>query len=66
VQTDRRFKGAHCRDHHSDELLVALMMEALSTSETSVNFYETTQLNITENIHLHLQFFTATEVFVAC
>jgi hypothetical protein len=29
------------------------MMEAVSTSETSVNFYETTRRNIPENCHLH-------------
>jgi hypothetical protein len=30
-------------------LLIALMMEAASTSETSVNFYQTTRLNIPED-----------------
>jgi hypothetical protein len=30
----------------------ALMMEAVSTSETSVNFYETTRRNISEDSHL--------------
>jgi hypothetical protein len=29
------------------------MMEAASTSETSVNVYETTQLNIPEDSHLN-------------
>jgi hypothetical protein len=29
------------------------MMEAVSTSETSVNFYETTQRNVPEDSHLH-------------
>jgi hypothetical protein len=32
--------------------LVALKMEAASTSETSVNFYQTTRRNIPEDIHL--------------
>jgi hypothetical protein len=32
---------------------IALMMEAVSTSETSVNFYETTQRNIPEGCHLY-------------
>jgi hypothetical protein len=32
---------------------IALMMEAVSTSETSVNFYETTRRNIPEGCHLH-------------
>jgi hypothetical protein len=33
-------------------LLIALMMEASSTSETSVNFYQTTRRNNTEDSHL--------------
>jgi hypothetical protein len=33
--------------------LIALMMEAASTSETSVNFYQTTRRNIPEDTHLH-------------
>jgi hypothetical protein len=32
--------------------LIALMMEAASTSETLVNFYQTTRLNIPEDCHL--------------
>jgi hypothetical protein len=35
-------------------LLIALMMEAVSTFETSVNFYQTTRCNIPEDSHLHL------------
>jgi hypothetical protein len=31
----------------------ALMMEAASTSETSVNFYQTTRHNNPEDSHLH-------------
>jgi hypothetical protein len=31
------------------------MMEAVSTRETSVNFYETTQRNIPKGNHLHWQ-----------
>jgi hypothetical protein len=34
-------------------IISALMMEAVSTSETSVNFYETTRRNIPEDGHLH-------------
>jgi hypothetical protein len=33
--------------------IIALMMEAASTSETSVNFYQTTQRNNPEDSHLH-------------
>jgi hypothetical protein len=32
---------------------IALMMEAASTSETSVNFNRQTRRNIPEDIHLH-------------
>jgi hypothetical protein len=32
-----------------DESIIALMMEAKSTSETSVNFYQTTQRNMPED-----------------
>jgi hypothetical protein len=34
-------------------LLVALMMEAASTSETSVNFYQTTWRNNPDESRLH-------------
>jgi hypothetical protein len=34
-------------------ITITLMMEAVSTSETLVNFYETTQHNIPEDSHLH-------------
>jgi hypothetical protein len=36
-------------------LLIALMMEAVSTFETSINSYETTRRNIPEDSHLHLK-----------
>jgi hypothetical protein len=32
---------------------IVLMMEAVSTYETSVNFYQTTRRNIPEDSHLH-------------
>jgi hypothetical protein len=32
--------------------IIVLMMEAESTSETSVNFYETTRSNIPEDSHI--------------
>jgi hypothetical protein len=35
---------------------IALMMEAVSTSETSVNFYQITQRNNPEDSHLQLLF----------
>jgi hypothetical protein len=35
--------------------LIALMMEAVSTSETSVSIHQTTRRNIPENSHLHIR-----------
>jgi hypothetical protein len=37
------------------EILIALMMEAVRTSETSVNFYQTTRRNIPEENHLQIR-----------
>jgi hypothetical protein len=40
--------------HYEDDSLPgALMMEAVSTSETSVNFYVTTRRNTPEGCYLH-------------
>jgi hypothetical protein len=47
VETDRRFRGAHCLIR-----AMALIMEEISTSETSVNFYQTTWRNILEDSNL--------------
>jgi hypothetical protein len=38
--------------HAASIIPIALMMEAASTSETSVNFYQTTQRNNPEDSHL--------------
>jgi hypothetical protein len=35
------------------DVIIALMMVAVSTSETSVNFYETTRRNVQEDSHLY-------------
>jgi hypothetical protein len=35
---------------------IALMMVAVSTFETSVSFYETTQGNVSEGNHLHTRY----------
>jgi hypothetical protein len=39
--------------HHQGEEFIVLMIEAANTSETSVNFYQTTRRNIPEDSHLH-------------
>jgi hypothetical protein len=36
--------------------VIALIMEAVSTSETSVNFYQTTLRNILEGGHENMKF----------
>jgi hypothetical protein len=36
-------------------VFIALMMEAASPSEISVNFYQTTRRNIPEDSHLHIR-----------
>jgi hypothetical protein len=41
-----------------DQHFIALMMEAVSTSEMLVNFYQTTQCNIPEDSHLLDNLFT--------
>jgi nucleoside diphosphate kinase len=46
VEVYRRFRYSCCS-------LIALMMEAVRTSETSVNFYQTTRCNNAEDSHLH-------------
>jgi hypothetical protein len=35
--------------------IIRAMMKAASTSETSVNFYQTTRRNNPEGIHLHIR-----------
>jgi hypothetical protein len=44
VEVGRRFRGAHWIHHHPDD--------TGSTSETSVNFYETTRRNFLRSYHL--------------
>jgi hypothetical protein len=46
VEVYRRFRGDCCIRYQDDE-------EALSTSETSVNFYQSTRRNNAEDCHLH-------------
>jgi hypothetical protein len=44
VDVYRRFRGTYCLHHQGD-----LMTEEASTSETSVNFFQTTRRNIPED-----------------
>jgi hypothetical protein len=48
VEIGRHFVHSHCLHHQGDDSY-ALMMEAVSTSQTSVNFYETTWRNISHS-----------------
>jgi hypothetical protein len=55
VEIDRRFGGVYCFHHPGDKssssssLFIAWMMEAVSTSEKSVSFYQTALSNVTED-----------------
>jgi hypothetical protein len=40
-------------DVHYSTIIRAMMMQAVSTSETSVNFYQNTRRNIPEDTNLH-------------
>jgi hypothetical protein len=50
VEVYRRFRGAYCLHL---QVVITLMMEAASTFETSINFYQTTRCNIPEDGNLH-------------
>jgi hypothetical protein len=59
VDVNRRFRGAYCLQHPDDgdskfmrAMIITLIMEVGSTSETSVNFYHTTRRNSPEYSHL--------------
>jgi hypothetical protein len=44
VETDRHFRGAYCLNLQGN----ALMMDAVNTSEMSINLYQTAWCNIPE------------------
>jgi hypothetical protein len=48
-----RTKNRKCLTVEKPIRVTALMMEAANTSETSVNFYQTTRRNNLEDSHLH-------------
>jgi hypothetical protein len=56
-----KISGSHCGEYEDHCLLeccavsIALMMETVSTSETSVKFYQITRRNIPEDIFLNGQ-----------
>jgi hypothetical protein len=54
-RTLKPWKYYSCRERHLYSLPFkgALMLEEISTSETSVNFYRTTRRNTPENSHVH-------------
>jgi hypothetical protein len=55
VDIYRRFGGACCINFRAID---ALMMEISSTSETSVNIYQTNYCNSPEKSHLHKNIFS--------
>jgi hypothetical protein len=54
VEVYRRLRCAYCLHRQGK---IALMMDVASTSEISVNFYQTTRCNIPEDSHLQLDEF---------
>jgi hypothetical protein len=53
VEVYRHFRGTCCLNHQGDDE-EALMTETASTSEMSVNFYQTTRRYNPEDSHLHI------------
>jgi hypothetical protein len=51
VEIRRHFRGTHCLHHQGEECL--LMTEEISTSETSVYFYQSTRSSILEESQFH-------------
>jgi hypothetical protein len=62
VEVYQRFRGPCCLHHQGHESLIALIMEAASTSETLVNFCQTTRRYILEDSHL--RFNTVPQSFI--
>jgi hypothetical protein len=65
-EVHRHFRGAYCLHHQGDQvsIIIALMMEAVSTSEMLVNFYETGWCNIPEGcLHCHHEAETHTYMY---
>jgi hypothetical protein len=49
----RKETGCSLLQNPTNSLIAMMMMAAVSSSETSVNFYETTRRNVPEDSHLH-------------
>jgi hypothetical protein len=59
VEIDRRFRGAYCLHNHRPD-------EAVSTSETSANFYEITGSYIPEDSHPHTYIYICANLIIVC
>jgi hypothetical protein len=55
LEVCQHLKGMCCLHHQGNESLIALMMEAAHTCESSVNCYQTTQCYNPEDSHLHFR-----------
>jgi hypothetical protein len=71
IGVHRRLKGAYCLHHQDDEYyimmgttsIIALMIEAVRTSETSVYSYETTWRYIPEGSNLRVLCYLQANIF---
>jgi hypothetical protein len=52
VEVYQRFRGPCCLHQEGNDAIIALMMEAARTSETLVNFYQTTRRYNPEDSYL--------------
>lgn len=53
VGNDRCFRRPSCLLYQGDETLIALMIDAVSSSETSANIDQATKLNIPGDSNIH-------------
>jgi hypothetical protein len=53
VEVERTSRDINCRHHRGDDRLITLLMGTVSTSETSINFYQTIRRYVSEGSHLY-------------
>jgi hypothetical protein len=53
IAINRRFRGAYCLNHQVMNEVITQMMEAVSSSETGINIYQTASCQTPEDCHFH-------------